>query len=253
MLAKGLNVAEWEGVMQRHNSGTDSLIDPSKPSSSNFPPGYYTGVDNPICGTTESHFLPQGSTPDVEKRRSITSIVGGVIGGSSGIGGGGALSNMTTSTKSSHNSNSEQSGSPGMLSRHDRSRRSTSGGSNNNNNGGDSVSKQTGLSFTQQVQQLSRMKGRPGSRLLSPLNEPQSPIYASPPQSPSSDSINDDRVSPHSAFPGGSHHNSGDFSGADIGLGGKSGSPHMTNGCGVQPFAFTRVSQYNSKQQFVSK
>lgn len=222
VLAKGLNVAEWEGVIQRHGDS----IDPSKPSSSNFPPSYFAGGgENLMCGTNDSHF-----TPDAEKRRSITSIVGG-----------GVASNVTTSTKSSHNSNSEQSGSPGILPRQDRSRRSTTGSNNNNN---DSVSKQTGLSFTQQVQQLSRMKGRPGSRLLSPLNEPQSPIYASPPQSPSSDSINDDRVSPNSAFPlnVGRSHNSGDFSGADIGGGGKSGSPLLNNGCSVQPFAFTRVS-----------
>jgi hypothetical protein len=62
------------------------------------------------------------------------------------------------------------------------------------------ASKQYGLSFTQQVQQMSRLKGRPGSRLLSPLKEPHSPIYASPPQSPSSDSVNEDRVSPHNVF-----------------------------------------------------
>ncbi|XP_011499248.1 PREDICTED: ankyrin repeat domain-containing protein 50 [Ceratosolen solmsi marchali] len=47
------------------------------------------------------------------------------------------------------------------------------------------------LSFTQQLQQCSRgIKSRPLSKLLSPLrSEPQSPIYASPPHSPSSDSI----------------------------------------------------------------
>ncbi|XP_058805828.1 ankyrin repeat domain-containing protein 50-like isoform X2 [Phymastichus coffea] len=47
------------------------------------------------------------------------------------------------------------------------------------------------LSFTQQLQQCSRgVKSRPLSKLLSPLkSEPQSPIYASPPHSPSSDSL----------------------------------------------------------------
>lgn len=230
MLAKGLNVADWEGIVQRQ--GADSL-EKSKPSSSNFPPGYYSGADNPNCGTNESHFLAQGSTPDVEKRRSITSsYVGAAVGGGTG------LSNIA---KLSHNSNSEQSGSPAILPRHDRGGRQ-SNNNNNNNNDNNSASKQSGLSFTQQVQQLSRMKGRPGSRLLSPLNEPQSPIYASPPQSPSSDSINDDRLSPHGAHRSDNvgSHNSGDFSGTDFG-GGKPGSPLMSNGSSVQPFAFTRV------------
>ncbi|XP_011306875.1 ankyrin repeat domain-containing protein 50 isoform X2 [Fopius arisanus] len=47
------------------------------------------------------------------------------------------------------------------------------------------------LSFTQQLQQCSRgVKSRPLSKLLSPLkSEPQSPIYASPPHSPLSDSL----------------------------------------------------------------
>ncbi|XP_032676835.1 ankyrin repeat domain-containing protein 50 isoform X3 [Odontomachus brunneus] len=47
------------------------------------------------------------------------------------------------------------------------------------------------LSFTQQLQQCSRgAKNRPLSKLLSPLkSEPQSPIYASPPHSPLSDSF----------------------------------------------------------------
>ncbi|XP_043274128.1 ankyrin repeat domain-containing protein 50 isoform X4 [Venturia canescens] len=47
------------------------------------------------------------------------------------------------------------------------------------------------LSFTQQLQQCSRgAKSRPLSKLLSPLkSEPQSPIYASPPHSPLSDSL----------------------------------------------------------------
>lgn len=47
------------------------------------------------------------------------------------------------------------------------------------------------MSFTQQLQQCSRgVKSRPLSKLLSPLkSEPQSPIYASPPHSPSSDSL----------------------------------------------------------------
>lgn len=50
---------------------------------------------------------------------------------------------------------------------------------------------QTPLSFTQQLQQCSRgAKNRPLSKLLSPLkSEPQSPIYASPPHSPLSDSF----------------------------------------------------------------
>lgn len=50
---------------------------------------------------------------------------------------------------------------------------------------------QTPLSFTQQLQQCSRgAKSRPLSKLLSPLkSEPQSPIYASPPHSPLSDSL----------------------------------------------------------------
>nr|XP_012142557.1 PREDICTED: ankyrin repeat domain-containing protein 50 isoform X3 [Megachile rotundata] len=49
----------------------------------------------------------------------------------------------------------------------------------------------TPLSFTQQLQQCSRgAKSRPLSKLLSPLkSEPQSPIYASPPHSPLSDSL----------------------------------------------------------------
>lgn len=49
----------------------------------------------------------------------------------------------------------------------------------------------TPLSFTQQLQQCSRgAKCRPLSKLLSPLkSEPQSPIYASPPHSPLSDSF----------------------------------------------------------------
>ncbi|XP_051163181.1 ankyrin repeat domain-containing protein 50 [Leptopilina boulardi] len=49
----------------------------------------------------------------------------------------------------------------------------------------------TPLSFTQQLQQCSRgVKSRPLSKLLSPLkSEPQSPIYASPPHSPVSDSL----------------------------------------------------------------
>lgn len=47
------------------------------------------------------------------------------------------------------------------------------------------------MSFTQQLQQCSRgAKSRPLSKLLSPLkSEPQSPIYASPPHSPLSDSF----------------------------------------------------------------
>ncbi|KAJ8688175.1 hypothetical protein QAD02_023970 [Eretmocerus hayati] len=54
-----------------------------------------------------------------------------------------------------------------------------------------SSSRQGGMSFTQQLQQCSRgVKSRPLSKLLSPLkSEPQSPIYASPPRSPSSDSL----------------------------------------------------------------
>ncbi|EFN67711.1 Ankyrin repeat domain-containing protein 50 [Camponotus floridanus] len=53
------------------------------------------------------------------------------------------------------------------------------------------VNCQTPLSFTQQLQQCSRgAKSRPLSKLLSPLkSEPQSPIYASPPHSPLSDSL----------------------------------------------------------------
>lgn len=49
----------------------------------------------------------------------------------------------------------------------------------------------TPLSFTQQLQQCTRgAKSRPLSKLLSPLkSEPQSPIYASPPHSPLSDSL----------------------------------------------------------------
>ncbi|XP_076643310.1 uncharacterized protein LOC143353690 isoform X2 [Halictus rubicundus] len=54
-----------------------------------------------------------------------------------------------------------------------------------------SMVNQTPLSFTQQLQQCSRgAKSRPLSKLLSPLkSEPQSPIYASPPHSPLSDSL----------------------------------------------------------------
>ena len=60
------------------------------------------------------------------------------------------------------------------------------------------------MSFTQQLQQCSRgIKSRPLSKLLSPLkSEPQSPIYASPPRSPSSDSLipySPTRTSPPSA------------------------------------------------------
>ncbi|XP_018398416.1 PREDICTED: ankyrin repeat domain-containing protein 50-like isoform X4 [Cyphomyrmex costatus] len=53
------------------------------------------------------------------------------------------------------------------------------------------VNCQAPLSFTQQLQQCSRgAKSRPLSKLLSPLkSEPQSPIYASPPHSPLSDSL----------------------------------------------------------------
>ncbi|XP_070165470.1 ankyrin repeat domain-containing protein 50-like isoform X2 [Polyergus mexicanus] len=53
------------------------------------------------------------------------------------------------------------------------------------------VNCQMPLSFTQQLQQCSRgAKSRPLSKLLSPLkSEPQSPIYASPPHSPLSDSL----------------------------------------------------------------
>ncbi|KOX74460.1 Ankyrin repeat domain-containing protein 50 [Melipona quadrifasciata] len=54
-----------------------------------------------------------------------------------------------------------------------------------------SMVNQTPLSFTQQLQQCTRgAKSRPLSKLLSPLkSEPQSPIYASPPHSPLSDSL----------------------------------------------------------------
>jgi hypothetical protein len=102
------------------------------------------------------------------------------------------------------------------------------------------ASKQYGLSFTQQVQQMSRLKGRPGSRLLSPLKEPHSPIYASPPQSPSSDSVNEDRVSPHNVFSSVTGYQASEFA-TDLARGNISGSPILSNGCGLQSFAFNRV------------
>lgn len=46
----------------------------------------------------------------------------------------------------------------------------------------------TDLSFTQQLQRASKHRPLSQVLLLSPLSEPQSPIYASPPQSPLSDS-----------------------------------------------------------------
>jgi hypothetical protein len=108
----------------------------------------------------------------------------------------------------------------------------------------ESSSKQYGLSFTQQVQQMSRHKGRPGSRLLSPLAEPHSPIYASPPQSPSSDSVNDDRISPLNAFSNVTSYHSNEFnpSAGDLPRGNVTEFPVLNNGCGItQSFAFNRV------------
>ncbi|CAG7833658.1 unnamed protein product [Allacma fusca] len=111
--------------------------------------------------------------------------------------------------------------------------------------------KYSALSFTQQVQQLSRAKGRPGSRLLSPLNEPQSPIYASPPQSPSSDSVNEERISPCNIPHGSYCHNedgkialSCNGANQDVRLprGSTPTSASLNNGTEISAFAFTRDS-----------
>ncbi|XP_025158003.1 ankyrin repeat domain-containing protein 50-like isoform X2 [Harpegnathos saltator] len=97
-----------------------------------------------------------GESPDSTKRRSCIS-----------------LGNNSNNSKSSSNLTSSTKSDQGKL------------------NQNSIVNYQIPLSFTQQLQQCSRgTKNRPLSKLLSPLkSEPQSPIYASPPHSPLSDSF----------------------------------------------------------------
>lgn len=100
------------------------------------------------------------------------------------------------------------------------------------------------LSFTQQLQQISRHKGRPGSRLLSPHAEPHSPIYASPPQSPSSDSVNDERISPMNAFSAASFPSTQEFTSPTenrLLSNTAQDPPILSNGCNLGSFAFSRV------------
>lgn len=228
MLASGAHLANWDG------------LEPTPPPHRNLDTSekHVTNNGNLFADalglvgmSLQSPTLSPGSTPEVDKRRSIVSAGGGL----------GSLKSTSASTKSSHNSISEHQQPPIL------SQGSPNTKNNNNNNNQDGAKngitsgssnngwRIPGLSFTQQVQQFSKVRGRPGSRLLSPLNEPTSPIYASPPQSPSSDSINDERLSPSTEFPAMDylhHHRNNNLQNMNA-------SPVLTNG--LQPFAFTRV------------
>ncbi|XP_014206836.1 ankyrin repeat domain-containing protein 50-like [Copidosoma floridanum] len=137
-------------------SVTSNSTTETKPSSA---------VLNPIS----TQYSPAES-PDSTKRRSCVSLGNNSSNSKSS-------SNLTGSTKSDRCKANPNPPAVGHQQQHQQGSSSGNG--------------RTVLSFTQQLQQCSRgVKSRPLSKLLSPLkSEPQSPIYASPPHSPSSDSL----------------------------------------------------------------